>query len=126
MANRTSESFPNSHRIVHSADYRTIYETGQRINSGRFVLFGLENQKGHARLGITVSRKVGCAHIRNRIKRLFREIFRRSSEEIPRNLDLVVNAKSSCVDAGLQELREEFIAAARKLARKTYSQQEQV
>jgi RNase P protein component len=52
---------------------------------------------------------------------LFREIFRRSSEEIPRNLDLVVNAKSSCVDIGLPELQEEFIAAARKLARKTYS-----
>jgi ribonuclease P protein component len=98
-----------------------IYETGQRIHSEKFVLFGLKNQKGHARLGITVSRKIGCAHIRNRIKRLFREIFRRSSAEIPGNLDLVVNAKTGCVDARLLELREEFIAAAKKLARKTNS-----
>jgi ribonuclease P protein component len=98
-----------------------IYEKGQRIHSEKFVLFGLMNQKGHARLGITVSRKIGCAHIRNRIKRLFREIFRRSSVEIPGNLDLVVNAKRGCVDAGFPELREEFIAAAKNLARKTNS-----
>ena len=121
MDKRTSESFPHSHRIVHSSDYRTIYEEGKKIQSGKFVLFGLENEKSHARLGITVSRKIGCASVRNRVKRLFREIFRRSTAEIPNNLDFIVNAKAGCVHAGFLELREEFIAAAKKAARKTYS-----
>ena len=110
MAKGISERFPHSHRIVRSVDYKDIYEAGNKIHSEKFVLFGRENSLGHARLGITVSRKIGCASKRNRIKRLFREIFRRSSAEIPNNIDMVVNAKSGCAEAGFVELREEFIA----------------
>ncbi|MBN2241920.1 MAG: ribonuclease P protein component [Acidobacteria bacterium] len=118
MAKGPSERFPNFHRIVRSVDYRDIYNTGEKIHSVKFVLFRRGNALGHARLGITVSRKIGCASKRNRIKRLFREIFRRSAAEIPGNLDIVVNAKSGCAGAGFGELREEFIAAVRKAARK--------
>ena len=121
MAKGISERFPHSHRIVRSVDYKDIYEAGNKIHSEKFVLFGRENSLGHARLGITVSRKIGCASKRNRIKRLFREIFRRSSAEIPNNIDVVVNAKSGCAEAGFVELREEFIATARRMARKVYS-----
>jgi len=80
------------------------------------VLFGRANGVGHTRLGITVSRRIGGAVIRNRIKRLFREIFRRSLGEIPARLDIIVNAKSGCVGAEYGPLRAEFIAAARKFA----------
>ena len=118
MAKSISERFPHRHRIVRSTDYRAIYNTGKKIHTDKFVLFGRENDKGHARLGITVSRKIGCASIRNRVKRLFREIFRRSATEIPDNFDIVVNAKSGCAKAGFTELREEFIAAAKRMARK--------
>jgi ribonuclease P protein component len=116
-----SERFPHCHRIVRSKDYRAIYSKGKKVHSEKFVLFGCENEVGHARLGITVSRKIGCASIRNRIKRLFREIFRRSSAEIPSNFDIVINAKSGCAGAGFPELREEFIAAAKRMARKGFS-----
>ena len=116
MDKETSERFPRSRRIVRSADYRTLYETGKRVHSERFVLFYRENEIGHARIGITVSRKIGCASIRNRIKRLFREIFRRSLKEIPNNLDMVVNAKSGCIGTDFPELREEFIAATKRIA----------
>jgi ribonuclease P protein component len=121
VAKSISERFPHRHRIVRSTDYRAIYKTGKKIHSDKFVLFGRENEKGHARLGITVSRKIGCASIRNRIKRLFREIFRRSSAEIPGNLDIVVNAKSGCAGVGFPELRKEFIAAAKRMAREGHS-----
>ncbi len=94
-----------------------LYQEGRKIQSERFVLFGRENTIGFHRLGITVSKKVGGAVVRNRIKRLFREIFRRSSVEIPSQYDIVVNAKSGCIGAGYFELRAEFLAAARRLCR---------
>ena len=117
MDNTNSEAFPHKVRIVKSSDYRVLYRDGRKIQSERFVLFGRENNIGHHRLGITVSKRVGGAVVRNRVKRLFREIFRRSSVEIPSQYDIVVNAKSGCVGAGYLELRAEFLAAARRLCR---------
>ena len=117
MANTASEEFPHKVRIVRSSDYRMLYREGRRIQSERFVLFGRENRIGHHRLGITVSKKVGGAVIRNRTKRLFREIFRRSSVEIPSHYDILVNARSACAGAEYVELRAEFLEAARRLCR---------
>ena len=117
MAKETSEGFPHSVRIVRAGDYRMLYRAGRKVHSDKFVLYGRENEIGYHRLGITVSRKIGGAVVRNRIKRLFREIFRRSSTEIPGRLDIVVNAKAGCVGASYIELCEEFLAAARRICR---------
>ena len=117
MVNTTSEQFPHRVRIVRSADYRAIYREGRKIQSERFVLFALKNKVGHHRLGLTVSRKVGGAVVRNRIKRLFREIFRKSFNELPSQYDIVVNAKSGCAEASYFELREEFVASALRFCR---------
>jgi ribonuclease P protein component len=117
VVNTTSEHFPHSVRIVKSADYRTIYREGRKIQSEKFVLFALKNKVGHHRIGITVSKKIGGAVIRNRVKRLFREIFRKSSSDLPNQYDIVVNAKSGCVGASYIELREEFLASVRRFCR---------
>ena len=117
MAKANSEEFPRSIRIVRSSDYRTLYKTGRKVHSEHFVLFGRTNGVGHPRLGITVSRKIGSAVVRNRIKRIFREIFRRSLHEIPGQLDIVVNAKAGCIGIDYRELRSEFLNAAQRLAR---------
>jgi ribonuclease P protein component len=110
-----SEKFPTSVRIVRSSDYQALYKTGCKIHSSHFVLFGSRNVLGHSRLGITASRKVGGAVVRNRVKRLFREVFRRCFNQIPGRFDMVVNAKSGCGNIHYEELRTEFLAAVKKL-----------
>ena len=117
MAKEKAEGFPQQFRVVKTAEYRKLYKAGRKTHSESFVLFSCENGLGHSRLGITVSRKVGGAVVRNRIKRLFREIFRRSREEIPNQLDMVVNAKAACVGVSYVELRAEFLAAAQRICR---------
>jgi ribonuclease P protein component len=114
---KADERFPWQHRILKSADYRSLYNGGRRLDAGKFVLFGRANELGHHRLGLTVSRKVGGAVIRNRIKRLFREIFRRSSAEIPSHYDLVVNARRVCATVSYAVLREDFLSAAKRMCR---------
>ena len=115
MVNATAEKFPRSVRIVRSSDYQALYKTGYKIHSSHFVLFGRRNTLGDSRLGITASRKVGGAVVRNRVKRLFREIFRRTLNQIPSGFDMVVNAKSGCNNAHYDDLRAEFLTAVKKL-----------
>ncbi len=117
MDKHSSGKFPRSRRIVRSADYKAIYEGGIRVHSENFVLFARKNGIGFSRLGLTVSRKVGCASVRNRTKRLFREIFRRSYAEVPGNLDLIVNPRKGCAGNPYGALRREFLAAAGRIAR---------
>ncbi len=117
MAKENPEEFRHEVRIVRSSDYQRLYKKGRKIHSEKFVLFGQENGKSYHRLGITVSRKVGGAVVRNRVKRLFREIFRRSYGEIPSRLDMVVNAKAGSAVAVYSELRSEFLAAVHRICR---------
>ncbi len=98
-----------------------MYGAGLKIHSQSFVLFGRENRLGHHRLGITVSRKVGSAAVRNRIKRLLREIFRKSVAATPNTIDLVVNAKREAAKAQYLELRDEFLAATERIRRRLES-----
>jgi ribonuclease P protein component len=87
---------------------------GVKIHSERFVLFAKANCLAHNRLGITVSRKIGGAVVRNRVKRLFREVFRKSPADNPPSFDLVINAKRGCAAVGYGELCEEFASALEK------------
>ena len=115
MDKSSSEKFPQHVRIVRSVDYQKLYKTGRKVHSADFVLFTRGNALEHHRVGITVSRKIGNAVVRNRVKRLFREIFRRYFRLIPGRFDIVINAKSGCAKASYAGLQTEFMAAMKKL-----------
>ena len=70
------------------------------------------------RLGVTVSRRVGNAVVRNRLKRLIREAFRLQQWDLPASLDIVVVAKPAAKEASMVDIKREMMGAARSLARK--------
>lgn len=94
-----------------------MYDKGRRVSSGSFTLFGLPNSLEHCRLGITVTRKVGGAVRRNRIKRVLREIFRRNRERLAPPIDVVVNAHPGLERRTMRQLEEEFLNRFSQLAR---------
>jgi ribonuclease P protein component len=64
-------------------------------NQKGFLVVWLENELGSARLGITVSKKIGPAVVRNRIKRLVRETYRILRHQLP-TVDINVIARREC------------------------------
>jgi len=85
----TAEQFPARFRLRKSADFQRVYGRRASAADENIVVYALANELGHPRLGLSVSRKVGGAVVRNRWKRLLREAFRRVRSELP-NVDLVV------------------------------------
>src|SRR5262245_49013415 len=105
-------------RIRKRSEYQVIYDKGQRIPSGSFVLFVLRNALGRPRLGITATRRVGGAVKRNRAKRLVREIFRRHRSEFE-DVDIVVNVRAALPGAEYRRVEAELLTRLRPFARKT-------
>jgi ribonuclease P protein component len=86
-------TFGKHERIHKRKDFLTLYEHGFRRHSKHFTVIERRNEEGLRRLGITVTKKVGIAVQRNRIKRLLREFFRLHKTGISSSLDIVIIAK---------------------------------
>ena len=114
---RSDERFPRNYRLTARRQFLAVYDEGRRVSSTSFSLFGMPNRAGTCRLGITVTRKVGSAVRRNRIKRRFREVFRRHRRELAPDLDLVVNVHRSIDPADAVGLEQEFLRSFDRLAR---------
>ncbi len=108
---RRPQSLSAADRLHHSAEFRFLQRYGVRAESANFVLYA-----GHFagderwRLGMTVSRRVGKAVIRNRIKRRVRELFRRAKSLTPPGYDLVVVPRPELLDADFATLEADYRA----------------
>ena len=94
-------------RIRRRADFRGIYDRGNKSHGRFLTLFALPNGLAHARLGVAATRKLGNAVVRNRAKRLIREVFRRN-KPAP-GFDVVIVAKRDLLDAPLTSLDAEYL-----------------
>jgi len=114
---RRSQRFRPADKVLRSTDFERIYREGRRQTGPSFALFGIRTELGRSRLGITVTRKFGGAVLRNRSKRIVREIFRRNRDAFGVSCDFVVNVRSGALKRPYGELERELTALAERLAR---------
>lgn len=110
------ERLPREHTLRRSADYLRCYRRGRRLRGALARVHYAPNEVAHPRLGITASRKVGKAVVRNRLKRRIREIYRRWPErsELPA-VDLVVHVEPAAAAGSRRELSGELDALLRRV-----------
>ena len=104
------ERLPPESRLRRRADYLRCYRTGRRRHGAVAIVYFVPNQLGHPRLGITASRKVGKAVVRQRLKRRIREVYRRWQDRgrLPA-LDLVVHLKPEAGKSDFPAMRAELL-----------------
>lgn len=78
------------------------------------VLYARRNRLGRNRVGITVSKKLGHAVVRNRARRRLREVYRLHEEVFQPGWDIVVVARSKSITAPFAQLTEAYLSLARK------------
>lgn len=93
MKTDPGEGLPKRLRLRRRRQYLAVQRSAHRVVTTHFVVYARPNGDRATRIGITVSRKVGKAVVRNRVKRLVREAFRRHREALPTGLDLVLVAR---------------------------------
>lgn len=103
---------PKSRHLRLPAEFSAVYEAKTRESRGPLTLYGKPNELGHPRLGMSVSRKVGTAVRRNRIRRLIRESFRLLQHDLPQGYDwvVVVRAHKPLILAEYQKLLMALVA----------------
>jgi ribonuclease P protein component len=108
---RHSLRFTPRDRLRKRFEFRRLRDQGRRVHTRSFVLLIAESGRATPRLGITVSRQVGNAVRRNRVKRLLREAFRQQRSLFPDASDVVVIAKAGCTAAHLRDVQRELVQA---------------
>ena len=111
-------TYTKADRIRKSEDYRILSKRGKRHYSDIFIFVSRKNQFLRSRLGVTVSKKVGNAVTRNRIKRIIRDYFRLNRCLLPDRLDINIIAKQAAGKVGAETIRENLFEGFTQIAKK--------
>jgi ribonuclease P protein component len=109
--------FQKHEHLRKTKDFRLVYDRRRSVSDAWLIVYARENGLPHLRLGLSVSRKVGGAPHRNRLRRLYREAFRLTRHEMPVGLDLVLIPRRPDLPS-LEELTRALPRLVRLAARK--------
>jgi len=103
--------FSSSLKLNHI--FRRLYHSNG-VADGNLVLYARKNRLEENRVGITVGKKLGKAHIRNRVRRRIREVYRLNEEKFLPGWDIVVVARHKAVDAPFDKLTKSYLTLAKR------------
>lgn len=106
--------FPSRERLTRQSEYLDVYRNGEKQVGRAFICYAVRRHGQGRKLGIAVSRKVGKAVVRNRLKRYVRETYRTHRAELAEDAHIVFVARPAAVALDYAECEQ----AIRQLLRK--------
>lgn len=102
-------------RIKRGRDFLQVRQAGERAVRGCLIANWLRLPSApHSRLGVVVSKKVGGAVVRNRVKRLLRESYRRHRHQLTQSVDLVLVARPSIAEKDFASVDRDVVTTLRQ------------
>ena len=117
LSQPNGECFPKTVRLRRQYEFEAVYRGKHYAGDGVLVIRAIRNNVESTRLGLSVSKKVGNAVVRNRWKRLIRESFRKQQDVIPISMDIVVRPKKGAV-AEYEAIHVSLLRLCKKIDRK--------
>ncbi|WP_453992625.1 ribonuclease P protein component [Bacillus nitroreducens] len=97
------------YRIKKNQDFQTVFKSGKSSANRQFVVYVLEKEgQEHFRIGLSVSKKLGNAVTRNRIKRLIRQFFLEHKTQV-KERDYVIIARKPVVEMSYEEVKKSLL-----------------
>lgn len=98
--------FKNAIMLKKDREFRVVYKRGKSIANRYLVLYIIRNNSKENRIGFSVSKKVGKAIVRNRVKRLLRENFRNLNADLKKGYDMIFISRVVAKDATYEQIRK--------------------
>jgi ribonuclease P protein component len=124
-------SFGKNKRLVSSEQFKAVLSCNLRARNDLLTLYIAKNNCGYPRLGISVGKSYGKAVVRNRLKRLLRETFRQSQNQIPPAFDYVImfsprlakkdqsgSSADTIKNLNIQKIKSSFLALVKNVQKK--------
>ncbi|WP_078556401.1 ribonuclease P protein component [Bacillus alkalicellulosilyticus] len=103
------------YRIKKNNEFSFVFNEGKSVANRQFVLYTAEKKgQEHFRFGLSVSKKVGNAVVRNRVKRVLREVFKELEPHVKKEFDYVVVARKPAADMEYSEIKKSMVHVLRR------------
>ncbi|KKI89754.1 ribonuclease P [Bacillus sp. SA1-12] len=103
------------YRIKKNEDFQAVFKQGKSIANRQFVIYIMQNpEEKEFRIGLSVSKKIGNAVTRNRIKRLIRQVFLEEKHKIANGKEYIIIARKPAADMGYHEVKSSLNHLFRK------------
>ncbi len=107
-------SFKKENRIKSKHAFQTVYKTGRSVVDSMSVMYVLANDEKNIKIGFAVGKKMGNAVVRNRVKRLMREVFRHRRSELKDSVHIIWVARKKLIAADIYTYDRIFMRLAKR------------
>lgn len=92
------------------SDFDDIIQNGKYKKNKAYIIYNKVNEKEFTRWGLAVGKKIGDAHIRNKVKRQVREIITANKKLFQNNKDYIIIVKKSVLDMDFDEMTRQLVS----------------
>jgi len=101
-------------RLKKRYQFNYVYKSGEHFSGEHMVLYVASSKTKNIKVGLAVTKKVGHAVVRNKVRRRLREIIKKQVPNLKQNNNIIVVARDNITEASFEKLSNEFLKLIKK------------